>query len=238
VPALVALSPTDLTVTGEVTIDRTVMAFGLAISTVAGLLFGLAPARQLANVNVHDDLKQSGRGAVGGRQRRTRSVLIAVEIALSLVLLVVAGLTVRSFVTLQRVPAGFNTDRILTFRLAPQATRSQAERAEFWERSVKAMAAIPGIELAGATSRLPLLPGNSTRGLSVKDLPPNVSITADYRTASPDYFAVMGRSEGRGLRRRSRGPPAGGARQHRRRAAILAGTRPGRAALPDRRSRT
>ncbi len=191
VPALVALSPTDLTVTGAVTIDRTVMAFGLAISTLAGLLFGLAPARQLANVDVHDDLKQSGRGA-GVRQRRTRSVLIAVEIALSLVLLVVAGLTVRSFITLQRVSPGFATERVLTFRLQPQATRTQAERAEFWERSVKAMAAIPGVEMAGATSRLPLLPGNSTRGLSIKDLPTNAPSSADYRTASPDYFAVMG----------------------------------------------
>jgi putative ABC transport system permease protein len=192
VPALVALSPTDLTVTGAVTIDRTVMAFGLAISTMAGLLFGLAPARQLANVDVQDDLKQTGRGSIGVRQRRARSVLIAGEIALSLVLLVVAGLTVRSFIAVQRAPAGFVTDRVLTFRLAPQASRTLADRADFWERSVKAMAAIPGIEMAGATSRLPLLPGNSSRGLTIRDLPPNSQPEADYRTASPDYFAVMG----------------------------------------------
>ena len=192
VPALVALSPTDLTATGAVTIDRTVMAFGLAISTMAGLLFGLAPARELANVDAQGDLKQAGRGSVGIGQRRVRSVLIAGEIALSLVLLVAAGLTVRSFIAVQRAPAGFVTDRVLTFRLAPQANRSRAERADFWEHSVKAMAAIPGIEMAGATSRLPLLPGNSSRGLTIRDLPPNSQPVADYRTATADYFAIMG----------------------------------------------
>jgi putative ABC transport system permease protein len=127
-------------------------------------------------------------------------VLVAGEIALSLVLLVAAGLTVRSFIQLQRVPAGFNPDGVLTVTISPSPTRygTQALRAEFWERTRRALRDTPGVQLAGATSRLPLLPGNSTRGLAIRGLSPSVQADADYRTASPDYFAVMGISLLRG----------------------------------------
>jgi putative ABC transport system permease protein len=191
---LVALSPSDLAVAGDVTIDGTVLLFGLGISTFAGILFGLAPARQLSRVDVHDDLKQSARNAVGGRQRRMRAVLVAGEIALSLVLLVAAGLTVRSFIRVQQVSTGFDPDRVMTVGISPPATRykTQAQRAEFWERVLTELQRVPGVERVGATSRLPLLPGNSTRGLTIPDLPDGQpSAGADYRTASPDYFAVM-----------------------------------------------
>jgi putative ABC transport system permease protein len=193
VPGLVALSPSDLTVAGDVAIDRNVLLFGLAVSSVSGLLFGLAPARQLSSLSVNEDLKQSARGGIGRPQRRIRAVLVAGEIALSLVLLVAAGLTVRSFVALQRVPSGFDPDGILTVSLAPAASRypTQARRAELWERAVQELRQIPGIQSAGAVSRLPLLPGNSTRGLSIKELAANAQPSADYRTASPDYFGVM-----------------------------------------------
>jgi putative ABC transport system permease protein len=194
VPGLVALSPADLTVAGDVRVDANVLLFCLAISTLSGLLFGLAPARQLSGVNVNEDIKQSARGGVGVRQRRLRGALVVCEIALSLVLLAAAGLTVRSFIALQRVPVGFQPDQVLTFRVAPPSTRyaTQPLRAEFWERIVKAVQAIPGVTLAGATSRLPLLPGNSARGLTVPGLPQDAQAVADYRTASPAYFGVMG----------------------------------------------
>ena len=200
VAGLVQFSPTDLTVAGDVTVDVTVLLFGLVMSTITGLLFGLAPARQLSALNVNEDLKASARGRSGARQRRVRAVLVAGEIALSLVLLVAAGLTVRSFIQLQRVPAGFNPDGVLTVTISPSPTRygTQALRAEFWERTRRALRDTPGVQLAGATSRLPLLPGNSTRGLAIRGLSPSVQADADYRTASPDYFAVMGISLLRG----------------------------------------
>jgi len=193
VAGLLQFSPTDLTVAGDVTVDTTVLLFGLATSTATGLLFGLAPARQLSRLNVNEDLKQSARGGSGARQRRIRAVLVAGEIALSLVLLVAAGLTVRSFIQLQRVPAGFNPEDVLTVTISPPATRygTQALRANFWERTLQALRETPGVQRAGATSRLPLLPGNSTRGLAVRDLPADAQPSADYRTASPDYFGVM-----------------------------------------------
>jgi putative ABC transport system permease protein len=193
VAALVRFSPTDLTVAGDVTVDTTVLAFGLATSMLTGVLFGLAPARQLSRLNVSEDLKQSARGASGARQRRIRALLVAGEIALSLVLLVAAGLTVRSFVQLQRVQPGFDPDRVLTVTISPPPTRygRPEQRAEFWERTRQAMREIPGVTAAGATSRLPLLPGNSTRGLAIRTLPASAQPLADYRTASPDYFTVM-----------------------------------------------
>jgi putative ABC transport system permease protein len=194
VAALVRFSPTDLTIAGDVAVDTTVLVFGLAISALTGVLFGVAPARQLSALNVNDDLKQSARGATGARQRRVRAVLVAGEIALSLVLLVAAGLTVRSFVQLQRVRPGFDPDRVVTVSISPTPTRYgvPAQRAEFWERVRQAMREIPGVAAVGATSRLPLLPGNSTRGLAIRTLPAGADPVADYRTASPDYFSVMG----------------------------------------------
>lgn len=191
---LVSLSPADLGVAGAVTVDKSVLLFGLGVSTVAGLLFGLAPAYQLARLDVHGDLKQGARGGSSIGQRRIRAVLVAGEIALSLVLLVGAGLTIRSFAKLQREPAGFNPDHVLTFGVSLPSARypTPQQKAEFWQRALDALRQIPGVEIAGATSRLPLLPGNSTRGLMIRDLPPNVQASAHYRTASPEYFRAMG----------------------------------------------
>ncbi|HKB13586.1 MAG TPA: ABC transporter permease [Vicinamibacterales bacterium] len=193
VPALVRLSPTDLTVAGDVTVDGTVLVFGVAVSALTGILFGFAPARQLTGLNVNEDLKQSARGAAGLRQRRVRGSLVAAQIALSLVLLVAAGLTVRSFIRLQRVHPGFSSDGVLTVSLSPTATRYALppQRAELYERTLRALRDIPGVEAAGATSRLPLLPGNSRRGLAIRTLPANAQPVVDYRTATPDYFSVM-----------------------------------------------
>jgi len=194
---LVALSPSDL---GDVRIDATVLLFGLGVSTAAGLLFGLAPARQLSELRLNDDLKSSARGGTSAGQRRVRGALVAAEIALSLVLLVGAGLTIKSFVRLQHVSIGFDPDNLLTIGVTPPAGRydDPAKRAEFYEHTLDALRAIPGVELAGATSRLPLLPGNSTRGLMIPGVPPSSAAAADYRTASPDYFKTMGISLQRG----------------------------------------
>ncbi|MGH9139806.1 MAG: ABC transporter permease, partial [Vicinamibacterales bacterium] len=191
---LVAMSPADLGIAGAITVDRRVLLFGLLVSTCAGLLFGLAPAQQLARLNVHGDLKQGGRGGSSRGQRRLRAVLVAGEIAVSLVLLVGAGLTIRSFAKVQQEPAGFSPDHVLTFGMNLPAARysTPLRKAEFWQRAIEAVRQIPGVEVAGATSRLPLLPGNSTRGLTIRDLPPNSQASAHYRTASPDYFHAMG----------------------------------------------
>ncbi len=190
---LVALSPRELGVSGDVRIDATVLLFGLAVSTASGLLFGLAPARQSLGTNVNDDLKQSSRGA-GTRQQRLRMALVSAEVALSLVLLVGAGLTIRSLVRLQRVPTGFNPERLVTLTLnLPTARYSEpARQATFFDRAVAALGAIPGVEAVGATSRLPLTPGNSTRGLDIDGRSPTTPANADYRAVNPGYFHTLG----------------------------------------------
>jgi putative ABC transport system permease protein len=190
---ILALSPADLDVAGAVTVDRTVLLFGVGASTLAGLLFGLAPAHQLARGDVHGDLKQGARGGSSLRQRRIRAVLVAGEIALSLVLLVGAGLTIRSFVRLQNEPPGFNPNHVVTVAVSLPGPRypTPQKKAAFWRRSVEALQQVPGVAIAGAISRLPLLPGNSTRGLTVRGLPSNIVPSAQYRTASPDYFRTM-----------------------------------------------
>jgi putative ABC transport system permease protein len=143
---------------------------------------------------VHGDLKQGARGGTSVGQRRIRAALVAGEIALSLVLLVAAGLTIRSFARVQQTPAGFTADRVLTFSLGIPGARypEPQQKADFWERALEAVRQIPEVETAGAISRLPLLPGNSTRGLTIRDLPADARATGHYRTASPDYFRAMG----------------------------------------------
>ncbi len=191
---LVALSPADLTVAGDVRVDIRVLVFCAAVATCVGILFGLAPARQLSRIEVHEDLKQSARGATGSRQRRMRAVLVAGEIAMALILLVAAGLTVRSFVRVQNVSIGFDPEGVVTLTVSPPQSRyrTQPLRADFWERTLESLRRVPGVTRAGAISRLPLLPGNSTRSVAVPGIPPDARSVAHYRTATPDYFRVMG----------------------------------------------
>src|SRR5438105_2161744 len=191
---LVALSPSSLTIAGDIRIDVPVLLFALVVSMAAGVLFGLAPARQLSRVDVHDDLKQSARSGSAYGQRRLRAGLVASEIALSLVLLIAAGLTIRSFIRLQEVPVGFDPDHVVTVTLNPPAPRypTPRDRADFYERTLDALGTLPGVEVAGATSRLPLLPGNSRRGLNIPGVPSNEPTDANYRTATPSYFRAMG----------------------------------------------
>jgi putative ABC transport system permease protein len=194
VTPLAALSPADLGISGEVRVDLQVRLFALGVSTLAGVVFGLAPAPQLMAVSIHDDLKQGARGGSSPRQRRIRAALVAAEIALSLVLLVAAGLTIKSFILLQRVPTGFDTDRVLTLSVGlPQGRyATSAQKADFWERAVESLRTVPGVDTVGVTSRLPLSGGNSTRGLTIDGKALTPGAEADYRTASPDYFAALG----------------------------------------------
>jgi putative ABC transport system permease protein len=194
VAPLTAISPASVGISGDVPLDWRVLGFGLAVSTFAGLVFGFAPARQLLDANLHDDLKQSARGGSSPAQRRIRATLVSAEIALSLVLLIAAGLTIKSMIRLQQVPAGFDADRVLTLTISPPPSRypQPEQRADLYERSLDALAAIPGVEAVGGVNRLPLSGGNSTRGLTIDRQPPtNPGPSADFRTVSPEYFRAL-----------------------------------------------
>jgi predicted permease len=155
--ALLALAPESLSRTGASQIDLTVLVFTLAISVVWGLLFSLAPATELFRTGANASLQPRGRSIAAPVRYRTRATLVVVQIALSVVLLIGAGLLVRAFVEVQRVDTGFRTDRHLTFRVALPESRYGsagsvlAAAAELRRR----LAALPGVTGAGAISHLP-----------------------------------------------------------------------------------
>jgi putative ABC transport system permease protein len=189
----VVISPRELGVTGDVQLDPTVMVFALAVSALSGLAFGMLPVRQLMDRRLHDDLRAAGRGVAGAHQRRLRGGLVVAQIALSLVLLVGAGLTIKSFVRLQRVPTGFDADGVIVTSVNLPAVRyaTTAQRSGFWERALEAARSIDGVDAAAVGSRLPLSGGNSGRGLLIDGRNPTPPVVADYRTVSADYFRVL-----------------------------------------------
>jgi putative ABC transport system permease protein len=170
-----------------------VLVFALIASVGAGMVFGMLPARQLITRRLHDDLKQSSRGTTS-RQRRLRGGLVAAQIALSVTLLVGAGLTIKSFIRLQQVPAGFDTDGVLTAFVGLPAARypTPVQKAAFWDRALASLRSIPGVDVVAAGSRLPLSGGNSGRGLTIDGRELNPPAEADYRSVTADYFRALG----------------------------------------------
>src|SRR5262249_21726048 len=139
--------------------------------------------------NASEFLKEGERGSTG-RRGKTRSVLVIAEVGLSLVLLVGAGLLVKSFARLMNVNPGFNPDRLLTFNLALPSSTAPARQLAFYQQVIERLQALPGVQAAGAVSRLPLARGNSSRSFSVSG--GERDSNADIRVATVDYFRAMG----------------------------------------------
>src|SRR5215470_4019736 len=188
IPLLVRLSPVDIRVLGPITINQNVLAFSIAVSLLSGTLFGLAPALYASRVNLNESLKEGERSS-SGTHRRTRSTLVVAEIALSLVLLVGAGLLVKSFVRLMQVDPGFDPSHLLSFNIGLPPTSAPVQQDEFYRQVVEKLQAVPGVQSAAAVSRLPLAGGNSDRSFT---LPGNDrSYQADIRVSTPGYFRTM-----------------------------------------------
>ena len=194
---LLAASPLDLPRVKDVGLDINVLVFTAVVSVLTGVIFGLAPALQASRADLQDALKEGGRNAGGGAARnRVRAVLVVVEVALSLVLLVGAGLLGRSFVLLSEVRPGFSADHVLTTDLSlvkakyPQPEQQQAGFAEIVRRA----AAIPGVEAAAVIYPLPL-GGDSNSGtflIAGRPVPrPEDKPTSNHRTISPGYFSAL-----------------------------------------------
>ncbi|HEY6807470.1 MAG TPA: ABC transporter permease, partial [Gemmatimonadales bacterium] len=158
VPALLSLNANTLPPTAVVGVDLPVLVFALAVSLLTGLLFGMLPALQVARADLHESLKEGGRGAVGQRgSLALRRGLVVSTVALALTLLVGAGLLIRSFSRLVAVDPGFRPDHLLTFNVAlPQATYpNDTVRIGVLQRLVGALGATPGVVSAGGTSNIP-----------------------------------------------------------------------------------
>jgi putative ABC transport system permease protein len=189
VPLLLALSPPDIRQFKQIGINREVLAFSFLASIVCGVVFGLMPALQSSRSNPSEFLKEGERGSTS-RRGRTRSALVIAEVGLSLVLLVGAGLLVKSFARLMDVNPGFDPDHLLTFNLGLPSSTDSAHQLAFYQEVVQRLQALPGVQAVGAVSRLPLAGGNSSRSFSLPGIEKGYS--ADIRVSTPDYFHAMG----------------------------------------------
>jgi putative ABC transport system permease protein len=189
VPVLVSLSPPDITNFAGIGINKDVLAVSVVVSLLSGILFGLVPAMHTSRGKLNDSLKEGMRGT-SGRPGNTRSALVVLEVGLSLILLVGSGLLVKSFARLMNVDPGFNSSRLLTFNVGLPPSSSPSQQDEFYHEVVEHLQALPGVESAGAVSRLPLAGGNSDRSFQ---LPGSTeSYEADIRVSTPSYFSTMG----------------------------------------------
>ncbi len=193
---LVAIAAKSLPRAVHTSIDLQVLAVTLAASLATGILFGLAPALQIARKRNFEGLR-TGRNTEGRHPKRLRAALVVGETALSLLLLVGAGLLLRSFAEVLKVDPGFRPDGVLTLRVSlPDAIYSKPEQIRaFYDTLLDRIQKLPGVEAAGAVSGLPLGdPGGSgtvtidTQSVPLEDRTPE----ADLRTATPDYFRAMG----------------------------------------------
>jgi putative ABC transport system permease protein len=195
---LIAISPANTPRFDEIRPEARVLIFTIALTFVTGVVFGLVPALQASRLNQSEGLKKGLRGnAGGGRSNRVRSLLMVAEIAMSFVLLVGAGLLIKSFIRLREVNAGFNPNNVLTLRLSvpPGKFRDNEPRIQFFRQAIEHIQSTPGVQSAGMVLSLPL--GGDTfnvwRGYIPEGRPATLqeSGNAAFLAASPEYFRTL-----------------------------------------------
>ena len=195
-----AMNPGNIPRLEDIEINATVAAFTFGISLLTGILFGLAPIWRAVKVDLNTSLKAGGRsgqtdGGLHLRRHRLRSLLVVSELALSLMLVIGAGLLVRSFVRLQNVPPGFTTDRVLTMQVAANGVKYRQDKAvaQFYQEIESRIARLPGVKAEGVVSVLPLTGSVGWGAINVEGYapPPGQELQVDLRNASSDYFRAM-----------------------------------------------
>ena len=181
----------------EVSLDGRVFGFTMAVSILTGLIFGLVPAIGASKPDLNETLKEGGRSSTEGRHRnRLRGLLVISEVALSLVLLVGAGLLIKSFVKLSEVKLGFDTDNVLAVQIAPPRAKypNPQDGANFFQQVIERTNELPGVESAGVVNMLPLSGGNTiiTFTIEGRPVPAGQEPGANFRKVSADYFRTMG----------------------------------------------
>ena len=198
--ALVALSPDSLPRAREIGFDWRVITFTAAIALTTGIVFGLVPAFWGPRVELTDALKEGGRGNTGGGGTLRKS-LVVIEVALSVMLLVGAGLMLRSFSLLRSVNPGFRTDHALTLRVSlpiPEGRITPADEdrfVSFFDRALARLNELPGVTAAGATNMIPLDGNGTDRLIEIEGYEPRDEADmpdAQNRQATPGWFAAMG----------------------------------------------
>ena len=183
-----------------IAIDGPVLVFTFGVSILTGIVFGLAPAYRAARPDLNNALKAGGRntqgeGGLGSSRRRLRSLLVVAEVALSLMLLVGAGLLVRSFVRIQQVTPGFNPENVISMRLGASGRQfpNPEARGEYFQQFADRLAAVPGVQVRGAVTALPFTSSVGWGSISVEGwIPqPGQELQVDQRAVTPDYFRTM-----------------------------------------------
>lgn len=177
-------------------VDGGILAFACGLSLVTGVVFGLAPALQTARLDLQEALKEGGRSASSSGRQRLRSTLVVTEIALAVVLLVGAGLMMKSLLRLLQVNLGFNPENVLTMTVALPASKysEPQRRIQFHTALQERISALPGVSGVGAVNILPLTGGNTTRFTIEGDPapPPGQEIEANIRVSDEHYFQTLG----------------------------------------------
>lgn len=194
---VVSLSTDTIPRVHEINIDPRVAGFTLLVSLATGVLFGLAPAIQVSRPDLADALKESGRGTAGHRRNRLRSALVVSEVALSLVLLVGAGLMIRSFAKLSQVDPGFKPAQVLTLgtTLLRAKYPEDEQVAQRFSQILESAATVPAVLSAGAISDLPLTGSNISDSFTIEGRPPiakEAEPSTEYHVVTPRYFESMG----------------------------------------------
>jgi len=200
IKALMMISPKDLVSLQTVGLNVTVLLWTLGVSVLTGIIFGLAPALHVSRLNLNDSLKEGGKSESGqaSGSRRLRSALVISEIALAVVLLASAGLLIKSFLRLQQVDRGFDTDNVLTMVVPVSAARyrEDAQFVNFFVQVLDRVRHLPAVRSAGIVNYLPLYGGmGSSTGFKIlgrPEPPPGQGPTCDVRVADSGYFQTMG----------------------------------------------
>ena len=193
---ILAMIPIKLPFWMNFNLDLRVLAFTSGVSLLTALIFGTMPAILGTRVDLNHTLKEGGRSAVGSAPRRTRGLLVITEVALALMVLVGAGLMIQSFYRLRHVGAGFSEKDVLTYSvILPQAKYTEpAQRGEFFRQLLARVSALPGVEMAAATTTVPLKGGGWGRSLTVEGFPVlsvGQAPMIQHTVTTPGYFRTM-----------------------------------------------
>jgi predicted permease len=190
--AMLAYEGSVLPRAGEIALSGPVLLFALAVTVGTGLLIGVLPAMQVGQADLRAGVTAGGRGTAVGRSG-VRRALVAAEVAFAVLLLIGAGLLVRSFQALLSEHAGFVSDGIIAVDVSlPQARYPNGgDRARYYDQAIAALRALPGVESAGLINIAPLSRSGFGGGMSVEGRPPEQTTYSDYRIVSPDYFRTM-----------------------------------------------
>jgi putative ABC transport system permease protein len=195
-----AFIPENISQAASITIDGKVLGFTLLVSLLTGLIFGLAPAAQTSNFNLNETLKEGGRdSAAGSRGNRIRSLLVVAEVAVSLILLIGAGLLLNSFLRLRNVDPGFSPDNLLTMQVALPDMKypDHARRSTFYTELISRIEALPGVKSAAIANWIPLVRQGDSIGISFEGHPDPAPDQGQRpsvvtRVVNPHYFQTMG----------------------------------------------